>query len=164
MTANPRESVKYHLTNEIIDYIDTYGPTDIDTLCIELDVTADQFRKARYSLPGMLAMEDRDVTIPRPTRLDGFMYKLADGVRTATAEDGEPNMQKAFGDLLTRVATIYLDVEKLVAIAPSRSAVRKMLRKLQRSLDGTLDRAEDVAMEADAAISPKARHVLERIA
>ena len=161
---DPRKSIRYARMNGIIDILGLQGPMTIEELCLNQGLTYQQFRAARYSLPGQMAMEDREVVVPRPVTSEGYVYKLALTYQSGNvADDAEPNLQKETSDLLTRVATIYLQVEQLIEFVPGRSYVRKLLRKLQKSLDGTLDRAEDVAEEAAAVVSPRARHVLDRI-
>lgn len=162
---DPRKSVRYARTVEVIQYLQTYTTATLDQICIDLGLSREEFRQARYSLPGCIAMEDYDVIIPRPVREEGFVYKLATIINTGDVDtDPELNFQTSFGDVLTRLATIYVDVERDVDKQPPRSAVRKLLRKLQKSLDTTLDRAEDVAVDAEAPISRKAQYVLDKIA
>jgi hypothetical protein len=161
---NPRASVNYANTTKVIDLLLTDGPMDLERILAHTGMTRDQFREARYSLPGLLAMEDAGVTIPRPVRSEGFIYKLADNYRTGNVDDdAEPSLQAAVSDLLTRVATIYLDVEKLEDAAPARSAVQRVLRKLRRSLAVTVERAGEATEEVEATLSRKAEYVLENL-
>jgi hypothetical protein len=162
---DPRTLLKYQQMIGIIDLLEIEGPQTIGDICSDQMISRQQFKNCRYSLAGQLAMEDRGVVIPRPVTSEKYIYKLASAYRTGNVDDdGEPNLQSATSDLLTRVATIYMDVEKLIEFVPGRSAIRRLLRKLQKSLDGTLDRAEDVATDVGAPISLRAEHVLDRIA
>jgi hypothetical protein len=150
---------------QVIDYLQAAGPSTIDDITSALRITEDQFRTSRYSLPGMMAMEDRNVVIPRPVAGEGYIYKLAASYQTGGVDtDGKPNLQGSSSDVLTRLATVYVEVEGLVAQVPGRSAYRKLLRKLQKALDNTIDRAEDLIHEVDGPISDKAQYVLDRIA
>lgn len=165
MAQDPRTSARYSLMESVIELIELEGPQTLEQICYELSVSPAAFREARYSLPGQLALEDQGKIIPRPVVAEGYIYKLAEGLNTGAVDsDGRLNLQTATSELLTRVATIYTDVEGLVMFAPARSAARKLLRKLQKAVDSTLDRAEDVAIEMKAPISAKAQHLLDRIA
>lgn len=164
MARDPRTTLRYIQMDSIIDALEMEGPMDIDTLCSDQGISVPQFRNVRYSIAGRLAMEDRNVVIPRPVHSDGYLYKLGATYKTSGSDDAHPNLQAEVGDLLTRTATIYTDVERLASFAPSRSSIRKALRKLQKAIDATLDRAEDVALEADAPVSTWAQHVLDRLA
>lgn len=161
---DPRTSLRYHNMLAVIDLLEARGPMTVKQICTKLKISNQQFKLCRYSLPGQLAMEDRSVVIPRPVTSEGYVYKVSTAYQSGSVDDdGEPNIQNATSDLLTRVATIYMDVEKLVDHVPGRSVIHRLLRKLQRSLDGTLDRAEDVAVDVGAPISQRAAHVLDRI-
>lgn len=160
---DPRTSVRYARMVEVVNLINTKGPRTKDQILKALKITDQQFKLAHYSLPGMLALEDYDVVIPRPVPSENYVYKLASAYKTGiVADDGEPNMQSAAGDLLTRVATVYIDVERLTSFVSGSS--RRLLRKLMKSLEGTIDRADDLASESGATISSKAQYVLDKIA
>ena len=161
--ADPRSTVRYARMVAVIDLINAKGPRTKPQILRALKITNQQFKNAHYSLPGMLALEDHNVVIPRPAPSEGYTYKLASNYQTGIEEeDGESNVQSAAGDLLTRVATIYIDVERLTTFVSG--STRRYLRKLMKSMEGTIDRAEDLAVDCDAVISQKAQYVLDKIA
>ena len=162
MRGDPRKSVNYKLMEEIIDFLEAYGACDVEYICTEMDLSPRNFRNCRYSLPGRLAMEDHGVTIPRPVSIDGYNYRLASTYRSGDDDtDFEPGMHGSVSDVLTRQATVYVDVQKMVAATSGTR--RKLLRKLQKALDAVLDRMEDVAKDSGAPISVWAQTVLDRI-
>lgn len=160
---DPRATTRYALMGEIIDFLKAYGACDLEYICTEMDLSSRNFRAARYSLAGRLAMEDRNVTIPRPVSGEGYLYKLASTFRSGDIEtDSEPGLLAAVTDILTRQATIYVDVEKFIATLPS-GKTKKLFRKVQKAQDTTLDRMEDAAIDTGAPISAWAQTVLDRI-
>jgi hypothetical protein len=161
---DPRTGIDYIRMGKIIDFLDTNGPHTMGYICRKMRITPRDFRAARYRLGGRLAMEDRGVTIPRPVSNENYKYKVASTYHTGDAKtDGEPGMQTSFSNILTSQATVYVDVEKVIA-AETNKTTKKLLRKLQKSMDAVLDRMEDVAVDAGAPIGVWARTVLDRIA
>lgn len=159
---DPRTHYGYIRMDGVVDFLESYGPHTIEDLCLQLGMSAYDFRAARYSLSGRMALEDRGVTIPRPVSTDGYMYKLSTTFRSGVGDDAEPGTLAAFSDVLTRQATVYVDVEKMVSTVPP-GPTRKLLRKLLKSMDAALDRMEDVAVNSGAPIGSWAQSVLDRI-
>jgi len=163
--VDPRTTLPYKRMTQLVKIIKQQGPQTIDDLCSTLGISYDQFRIMRYSLGGRLALEDAQVVIPRPIVSEGYLYKLSSTYQVGSQnKNGKPNLETASSDVLTRLATIYMDVERLVVQVASGSVQRKLLRKLQKALENTLDRAEDVADAADAPIPPWAQYVLDKVA
>lgn len=158
---DPRNSVKYTLISDAVDELHAFGPMTLEDLCAHLQVDLATFRKSRYSLAGRLALEDKDVIIPRPIAAEGYVYKLAERWRAGTAEDGDPNIQGATSDMVTRVATIFDDLSRLCDKVSGKTGIGKALRKLRRAMDNALDRAEDAALVAQTPISDWAQYVLD---
>jgi hypothetical protein len=158
---DPRDSVHYVLINNVITFLDMNGPATLDEICTAIQEPAHNFRQARYSLPGRLAMEDRNVVIPRPVSDEGFLYKLADAWGPTGPGTGEPNVKKAVSDILTRLAVTFEDIDNLTQKVPGKTSIGKSLRKLKRSMNTSLDQAEEVATLSKTDISDRAAYILE---
>ena len=103
------------------------------------------------------------MVMPRPVAGEDYVYKLVDAFATGPSSgDGEPNIQTATSDLLTRVATIYLDVDGLIGQVSS-NVVRRLLQRLKVSLTTTISSASDAADATGAPVSAKAEYVLATI-
>jgi hypothetical protein len=165
MRGNPRDSVQYERMAEIIAIIQKRGPLTIDDICARMRFDHGTFKMVRYGLPGRLALEDNGVTMPRPVASEGYTYKLAETYTVGgPVTDGEPNVQTALSDTLTRQATIYTDIERLIDFLPKGTKVRGMLRKLQKGLDLVVTEMGAVAETTDTPVSQWARFVLDKIA
>jgi hypothetical protein len=150
---------------DMIRILQRRGPLTIDDLCSRLGIDHALFKNCRYGLPGRLALEDQGLTIPRPVAKEGYVYKLAQTYRAGpAATDGEPNVCQTLSDTLTRQATIYIDVERLIDFLPKGDPVRAMLRKLQKGLDLVVTEMGAVAKKTDAPVSQWGQFVLDKIA
>jgi hypothetical protein len=164
--ADPRDSVSYQRMVDMIELIELEGPQTIDEICVELGIDHQLFKVCRYGLPGRLALEDHGVTIPRPVAVEGYVYKLAEAYKTGTTSDGEPNLNKALSDTMTRQATVYTDVERLIDLLalPRTDPIRVALRSLQKDLDKVVTRMGEIAKASGAPVSQWAAYVLDKIA
>jgi hypothetical protein len=161
---DPRTSVNYKRMNAVIALIQKRGPQTLPQICSRLKINETAFTVARGSHPGQLAMEDMGVVIPRPVASENYTYKLASTFRSGNIDtDGEPNIQQSTGDLLTRVATIYTDVDALVSQVPGRTRIRKLLQRMGKALELVIVSANDAAEEVDAPVSARASYVLDAI-
>ena len=159
---DPRTTTPYLVMIDVIDFIDRNGPSDIYDICTALAIDYPKFRKCRYSHGGQLAMEDRQVTMPRPVCTEGFVYKLAENYRAGSyVQDGEPNIKTTVSDNLTRMAVCYSDIVGLCDKIPAKTALGRSVRKLRRAIDSALDRAEDTVNVAGSLISERAAYVLD---
>lgn len=165
MTASdPRTCIGYIRMTEFIDLLETYGPMTLEDVLSETGWTEAQFKQSRGSLSGSLALEDRDKVIPRPVAANGYAYTLVDSYRSGTSEDAEPSLQMAFGDVLTRQTTIYLDVQRMVDMLPAKSPERKLLNKTVKAMNYTLERMEECIVPLNLGnITAKAQYVLDSL-
>jgi hypothetical protein len=156
-----RKSIKYARMNNLIDLLARQGPLTVDQIMKALKITYPMFKVVRYSFPGRLALEDRQVTIPRPVASEDYKYKLATTYQTGDVlTDGEPNLQAAFTEIVSRQATILEVLEQLVD--GTTGSVRKRLRSLRKQVDAVLDTMGVVADDAGSEISEWAQHVISR--
>ena len=148
---------------EFIDLIDAKGPLPLPQVLRTMKITHQQFKAARYSHPGDLAFEDRGVVIPRPVSGEKYVYKLVETYRTGLDDDAEPPFQMAFADILTRQASIYMDVEQVLDHLAPKTTEKKLLRKVKNALVSVLENMDSCVTSTATPVSPRAQYVLDNL-
>lgn len=152
---DPRRSVHYRRWDRVIDFLQQNGAADIDTVCHHLRMTRNEFFRARGTRYGDLACQDRGVTIPRPIKPEGYVYKLATGWDPASG-GAAPNVQQSLSDTHTRLTTIRETMNVLTAMVGTSSPAFPFLTQAQQALNITLVSAEAAIHAIGGRVSARA--------